>query len=68
MTRPGSASPVTAYVFNDDQYLYLAIDDVGVPRLTTVSNSFDSESYWEFKYYFWKDRGYATHTVPEHVL
>ncbi|RPI03194.1 MAG: hypothetical protein EHM72_02180 [Calditrichaeota bacterium] len=27
ITRPGSSSPVTLYGFNDDRYLYLAIDD-----------------------------------------
>lgn len=44
---------------------YLAIDDAGIPLLTKASSSFDSESYWEIKYYFWKDRGYATHTIVQ---
>ena len=34
ITRPGVSQPVTAYVFNDDQYLYLAVDDAADPSMS----------------------------------
>lgn len=44
---------------------YLAINDAGQPVLSTASNSYDSESYWEIKYNFWKDRGYMSHAIVQ---
>jgi hypothetical protein len=44
---------------------YLAIDDLGQPVLSVASNKFDSESYWEIKYLFWKERGYAAHAIVQ---
>jgi hypothetical protein len=44
---------------------YLAIDDLGVPSLSTASNKFDSESYWEIKYQFWKERDYVAHAIVQ---
>jgi hypothetical protein len=44
---------------------YLAIDDAGLTALAPVSNKFESNSYWEVKYAFWKDRGYMTHMLVQ---
>ncbi len=44
---------------------YLAIDDAGAPLLSKANSALESESSWEIKYYFWKDRGYMTHTIVQ---
>lgn len=44
---------------------YLAINELGEPVLSIASNKWDSESYWEIEYRFWKDRGYVTHSLRQ---
>jgi hypothetical protein len=44
---------------------YLAIDENGTPTLANASDKWNSESYWELKYMFWKDRGYITHAIVQ---
>src|SRR5690606_20728819 len=44
---------------------YLSVDPGGAPVVSPVSNFDASGTYWEIKPYFWKDRGYTTHTIVQ---